>query len=204
MKNIRKKVVRVLTVPSLYGGVYRSEVELACRHVASISHSQYALKVPKTTICNKCSVANDIAENSPGQEWFEILGTRFDVTKAKAFIAGRVPNGTINVANFQGFASMIWIDEKRAMSDAVDLTWPMIVANLAPDMLPIDGWHRFHKASKLGIEKLDCHVLTEEETFEVVGSCVWKDKYIARKEAERLARVEELDTFVAEKIGATV
>lgn len=57
------------------------------------------------------------------------------------------------------------IDWERIDTDAtIDLSVPVIIADLGPTCFPIDGWHRIAKAVDQGLESIPCVVLTTRET----------------------------------------
>lgn len=120
--------------------------------------------------------------NDEEYEVFRFLASQFDVRKAKTLIKAAPRNVfEINVADLATFLSpqpsegddkvfcinAIAIDEDRVMD--VDCDYPVIYAIMITDDgkwsgIPIDGWHRLHKAYRTGRETVPCVFLEPEET----------------------------------------
>ncbi|MBB6546905.1 hypothetical protein [Nonomuraea rubra] len=100
--------------------------------------------------------------DSTGVEVFQMLGWRWDITKAKKLTQGRAPDGWIVPERWAAMIQLIAIDAEHATQ--VDLSEPLIMATVPNGgMLIIDGWHRLCKALALEVEELFAVVLTEEE-----------------------------------------
>jgi len=117
--------------------------------------------------------------NSTDVPWYEttehfvLMGRSFDVNlakkivKTKARAISELP--TKDVAPWLrkpgSFAIMgitvDWTDVSRAN---IDLTIPVLIANLTSGLLPIDGWHRISLAVEQQLETLPCILLTKTET----------------------------------------
>lgn len=66
----------------------------------------------------------------------------------------------------------VTIDIKKAMSDEVDYSVPLLVAPIFAEgkfagHVVIDGWHRAYKAYKQGVKELPAFVLTEKEAKQI-------------------------------------
>lgn len=111
-------------------------------------------------------------------EWFQFLVHGWDVEKAKTFVPDEVED-TIDPREVESMVNSILgvsVDEEYAMSDAVDLTEPVIIGwfdvedddgELIRQHLVIDGWHRVYRALEEGVETLPAYMLTPEEHAEV-------------------------------------
>lgn len=121
----------------------------------------------------------------PMGEAFEFAWLRFDVDAAKRIIAAAprkltelsVPDvgrwlGAPPALRMPGRLTMagIIVDWGAVDVDEVDLSVPVIMAQLADSTLPIDGWRRIAKATLRGIAALPLVVLTRDETREVMSS----------------------------------
>ena len=136
---------------------------------------------------------SEISEMSDQYEWkdsyetFDFLVRSFDVNKARKFIINSprkiIQMGLSGVAklvprertrtNEDGTMSMtmgLRIDWDRidAEESAYNLSFPVIIANINGDYLPIDGWHRIAKAVDQGIDHLPAVILSADETQEVL------------------------------------
>lgn len=103
---------------------------------------------------------------NPGQgETFELLGFAWDVDAAWKLVAGRKPNGWLALDPLFAWAGdLIRIDAAHAASGVVDATLPALVVPLAiGGNLPIDGWHRMHKAAAAGAIHYPAHMLSAAE-----------------------------------------
>ncbi|GAA2856246.1 hypothetical protein [Nonomuraea rubra] len=100
--------------------------------------------------------------DSTGVEVFQMLGWRWDITKAKKLIQGRAADGLIVTEWWAAMLNLIAIDAEHAAQ--VDLSEPLIVATVPTGgILIIDGWHRLCKAVTIGLPELYAVVLTAEE-----------------------------------------
>ena len=108
-------------------------------------------------------------------ETFRFLMVRWDIVKARYIIEQiRKPVNTLQVAGAaraygldrpQSEESAAMVDEKRAMSTAIDTSVPVILVLLAGASSPIliDGLHRLYKAYREGKKTIPCYALTSEE-----------------------------------------
>ena len=107
------------------------------------------------------------------REVFRFMTLAWDVTTAKGLIALRKsgPRCWVEVKQVIGIIGLVKIDHDYAMSDAVDLDEPIIVAPMPrslniPTGIVIDGWHRLHHAHAEGRERMSAYVLTHEVEVE--------------------------------------
>jgi hypothetical protein len=92
-------------------------------------------------------------------EIFCFLASVWDVSAAKALVASREPNASFAPpAEFPCWAK---VDEQRAMSDAIDLSVPIILVRIESSTLPIDGWHRIYKATQTKAGPLPAHLISD-------------------------------------------
>jgi hypothetical protein len=91
-------------------------------------------------------------------EVFSFISRSWDIKQAKQMVANRKPSGTIPVKAATGFFPMLNIDAQHAAN--VDLKRPVIGVKVDGGVLPIDGWHRLHRAHSEGVESLPMHVLS--------------------------------------------
>lgn len=116
-------------------------------------------------------------------EAFRLAGRVWNVTLAKSLVVDREPAIEVPVAaQYEAWLTdrvhrtadgqlarpsgprWVIVDEDHAMSDATDLSVPLIAADLGDQFLVIDGWHRIYKAYHTGVGSLPSRVLTREET----------------------------------------
>lgn len=104
---------------------------------------------------------------------------QWDIVQARFLIEQtNKPQGTLKVApaaHAYGLAapqtidSPMYVDEGRAMSDAIDTGIPVILALIQgkegtkPNPILIDGLHRLYKAYQEGKETIPCYALTPDE-----------------------------------------
>ena len=123
--------------------------------------------------------------SAPFKDWdkegglFEFLSTSFDLYEAKNILRSRPrPSTKIKVRDWihflpfkeeRGLRFTVEVDWKKAQSEEVDLTVPVIVARISRDCaLVIDGWHRIAKGHcTSGCLTLPAVVLTVPETRKV-------------------------------------
>ncbi len=115
-------------------------------------------------------------------ETFYFLTSSFDVKAAKDIIRNRPRE--VHTMDISGVAGMVGfppkedgtqriavmgvaVNWKKALSEEVDLTIPVILCEAHGDHLPIDGWHRIAKAKALGIPSVLCVVLDKVESAKV-------------------------------------
>jgi hypothetical protein len=112
------------------------------------------------------------------QEYFDLLGWRFDVTRGGELVRDREPV-RVDVSSLSSWLGWIRVDEEHAMSEEVRLEVPLLIgqfrvrrskSNPAPalQVLVLDGHHRIAKAQRKGQEHLTARVLTEAETWQIV------------------------------------
>jgi len=95
-------------------------------------------------------------------ETFDFLIGRWNVTKAKEITKGRSPKGMVSVNDLSKYLGVMRIDKDHAKN--TDVTKPIICILVDEYALPIDGWHRIYRAHQEGIEYIEAHVLTKEES----------------------------------------
>jgi len=138
-------------------------------------------------------IAQDTEDKSSDQfDWhdkyeiFDFVMRRFDVNMARKIIRDSTPrpignmqlSGLVNLVkrpttNEDGSMTMtmgMGIDWARidSLEPNFDLSFPVIVADIKGQILPIDGWHRIAKAVDSGITVLPAVLLTKEETQKVM------------------------------------
>lgn len=102
----------------------------------------------------------------PEREAFHLGAWVFDVTRALE-ITITTPATTIAVDLIRPIAGLIWVNPS-AVSRA-DMSRPILLAYV-PEMdgyLPIDGWHRIHRAIRDGIRELPAVRLTKQQSESV-------------------------------------
>lgn len=103
---------------------------------------------------------------------FFIFGPfRLDIDQALAIIGDREPNNRLRRISIAGPAYDLdnkpGIDREYAMT--TDLSVPLIAATFEGGGIQvIDGYHRFYRAYKEGVESLPLHVLSEAETRQIM------------------------------------
>ena len=115
--------------------------------------------------------------SSENTEVFTFLSLSFNVTEAQKF----VQNKKIQFIEIEGLAAYlpdpnskimqgfkVIIDQEKAMSDATDLTKPIILATYKKSHFLIDGWHRLYKAHQLGLVELPGYIINEKQTKELL------------------------------------
>lgn len=107
-------------------------------------------------------------------EHFVLLTMGFNVAKAWHMIPKARKTEPIQIENlYNAFLAdedidLIHINTKYAMTDEVDITVPLLIAQLNPTKsMVINGWHRIYKAHKLGVATLPAFVLSLSETKEI-------------------------------------
>lgn len=96
----------------------------------------------------------------------------FDVSAAQRIVAQKPPlqpgqeNWQTNVEEwYYGFIARRWIEVDVSYAGKVDLSRPLITAQMGPyGLMLIDGWHRVYRAQQDGVRYLPAYVLTEGET----------------------------------------
>ena|SRR5216683_4170421 len=103
-----------------------------------------------------------------GDETFQFLALGFNIRRALEIVGTRPPNATVVPRNV---SQLIRIDEVYAMSDAVDILKPVIVATLPGryGTLLIDGYHRAYKAAARDAPLIPAHCLSVEDS----RACCW-------------------------------
>lgn len=115
--------------------------------------------VPKSTTAKSLEAGS---ADTSRVEFFQMLAWRWNITAAKKLTQGRAPDGKIDPKEWAGMLRLVAISREHAAQ--VDLSVPLIVATVPNGgMLIIDGWHRLHKALKIGALELPAVVLTVEE-----------------------------------------
>ena len=108
------------------------------------------------------------------RDYFRFLAAIWDVTLAKNIVKGdgRPVTGHVKLSDLDSYGGLIGVDEEHAKT--VDLDEPIIIAHIwsadeTEDLgfMPIDGWHRIHRARLEGRETLNCYVLTDRESKQV-------------------------------------
>ncbi len=164
-----------------------------------------------------------ISPQHQGIERFCFLLAEWSVTRAKEIVEGRAPHARLNAIRAanqwldedgpirwsepdeQGWRTQlsydgaIGIDRDHALSDAIDITIPIIMIRLAGGVMVIDGWHRIFRARHEGVEYLAAHILTEEEELDC--RLVGPDGAVARSSSrKRPARTQERTTAQAARL----
>ena len=113
--------------------------------------------------------------NTDEAEMFNFVYHNFDVTLAKKILRDKPRE--IKDMNIEGVMGLVGepgkliigvgINWDKALSDEVDLTFPIILVHYEDSFMPIDGWHRIGKAKMQGIMNLPCVVLDREESAKV-------------------------------------
>lgn len=96
-------------------------------------------------------------------ETFVILGVEFDIQKAKSIIVDS-PRLVYDIEVEKLRFISRWPHIYKDIKQKADLSIPIIMAKIGRGHLPIDGWHRIHKALSLKEEVLSCVFLTSAET----------------------------------------
>ncbi len=96
----------------------------------------------------------------------------FDITAAKLIVKDREPAYKINVAALYDLflkAGRIEVSRKHALSSKIDVTVPVIIADLGlSNYVVIDGWHRVYRAKVDGITHLPYHLLGPDEVTQLL------------------------------------
>ena len=107
-----------------------------------------------------------------GDEIFEFMIGRWNVTRAKEIVEGRKPEARIDPRKFKQLGVLMRINKDHAKT--VDADIPILMIPIVDEdtdevsyALPIDGWHRIHRANELGLEYLLAHMLSTDEADEV-------------------------------------
>lgn len=111
----------------------------------------------------------------------------FDITAAKSLVVDRVCTCYYQVTDkvhyYFGDDEIVWehnpdfpgtkrlasqlgcisIDKHRALTDEINLSYPLIGVFLHSELIIIDGYHRIYKAWKTGVKTLPLYILTMEE-----------------------------------------
>lgn len=99
-------------------------------------------------------------------ESFVILGTEFDIKEAKQLIiASPRPIIQLNTEDLRFISK--WVATFWRIEVKADLTVPIIMASIGAGYLPIDGWHRIHRAFKKNIQTIPAVILTPDETRKI-------------------------------------
>lgn len=95
---------------------------------------------------------------------FDLLSRRWDIDAVDRYVARKKlkPTSTINPKIWidSEWGHIIPVDHEFIASDKVDLSKPIYVAKILDPStqkymhIPIDGWHRLHKAAQKGITSL--------------------------------------------------
>jgi len=81
--------------------------------------------------------------------------------------------GTKRLASQLGVIS---IDKHRALTDVINLTYPIIAVFIDNELLVIDGYHRLYKAWKTGVKVLPMQILSPESCALICTRKVLKEK----------------------------
>ncbi|MEO8285023.1 MAG: hypothetical protein ABI670_01140 [Chloroflexota bacterium] len=96
----------------------------------------------------------------------------FDIPQALSLAKDSPMTGSLDVSFWydQWIApKKVSIDRQHAMSSAIDLSKPVLVARINSEQkFVIDGWHRIFRASQSGVTSLPCKELTLEQCTEVL------------------------------------
>ena len=88
---------------------------------------------------------------------FILLGTTFDIAKARQMVASgeAVDQGEVAIRDIWKWINVIDIDQGYASQlPPARLKVPVIIAKFADEDLLVDGYHRLTKAIDLGLQKL--------------------------------------------------
>ncbi|HVI41931.1 MAG TPA: hypothetical protein VM577_14870 [Anaerovoracaceae bacterium] len=99
-------------------------------------------------------------------ETFKILGTEFDVQAAKKLLS--VTSRPVSYINTNSLLFISrWVSTFWRIKVKADLSVPIIMASIGGGYLPIDGWHRIHRAIDKKVESIPCVFLTPDETRKI-------------------------------------
>jgi len=104
-------------------------------------------------------------------EIFTFLLSAYDISLARRIVAQRPPGGTIPVRPYyEGVigAGIVAVDEAYALSDAVDISQPVIAGTFHDGTtMVLDGYHRITRAYREGHATLRCCTLSAAETNQI-------------------------------------
>jgi hypothetical protein len=112
-------------------------------------------------------------------EFYEYVGWRWNVDRAKEIIGDRVPRVHVDVSEAYRHLkpNLEMIDEEHVVNDGVDLTQPLIGLVLRiggeESLVVIEGWDRVYRARHDGIDTLPVRILTPREEREIRLEGLW-------------------------------